>query len=76
MTHTEAVEQAITTILEKDFPTAWVLVVEAIGEDGQPYLLHLVSDDMTSWKLQGMLNYTMSVTDLLLDAGEPEDHDE
>lgn len=76
MTHRETIEAAISTVLGNDFTSGWVLAVEAIGEDGEPYLLHMTSEEMTAWKLQGMLSYTIESSDLILGTAEMEEPEE
>lgn len=73
MTKVEQMDAAVAQLLDGDFPTDWVIIIEAIAKDGEPYLLHMVSEDITSWKLQGMLNHTVGIADILLDAADPED---
>lgn len=74
--------KAICDALASDgaFVTNWVVVAECIGPDGEPYLMHEQSEDITAWARWGMLNAAIEVQehmlDLTTDDGEELDDDE
>jgi hypothetical protein len=73
--HQRTMEAAVAEVLDGSFPSAWVLAVEAIGKDGEAYLLHMVSEDMNAWKLMGMLHFTIDSVDALLGTDDTQDLD-
>ncbi len=65
-TDSDLIREAIGKIVEADgngrhMIGAVTLVAEMVGPDGENYLFHLDSNDMSVWKERGMLMYRLDM---------------
>ena len=61
--HIDTIERAITEVTDAPMVTRWLIIAEAVADDGQPYLHYVTSPGLPPWQTVGMLTYATRTCD-------------